>query len=141
MRRLHCRKFGSGDRRLSGRGLQVSFACVWLGFTFAGRGNGQQKGRPGGSPSRYVGGYAPYGLAHTPPREGRDGRPIAHEGDEGKPETRAAVAARRHGRERCRAGVREGRVEEESHTGGVRPWRIGQSPNGRKGYMTNFCDV
>jgi hypothetical protein len=123
----------------AGPSVVLRVRLAWLHLCWSE--NGQQKGRPGGSPSRYVGGYAPYGLAHAPPREGRDGRPIAHEGDDGKPEARAALAARRHGRERCRAGVREGRVEEESHTGGVRPSRIGQSPNGRKGYMTNFCDV
>jgi len=50
MRQLHCRKFGSGNRRLSGRGLQMSFACVWLGFTFAGRKMGNKKGDPVGRP-------------------------------------------------------------------------------------------
>lgn len=118
-RQLHCRKIaqdvgGEGLSLLGGASVSLSGDSRWRYLRLVGF--GQQKGRPGGSPSRIFGGYALCRLAHGPPCEGGGVVAAVRNGPEdGQLEARAARAARHDGRDGCRACEPLGCRRVESH--------------------------
>jgi hypothetical protein len=121
-RQLHCRKMlaarWAGRAFLSGAGPRSVSSCGAWSVSPAGVVVfGQQKGRPGGPPSRNFGGYAPYRLAHAPPSEGGDVVAVGDGAEDGRPEAGAVHAARRDGRDGCRACEPLGCRRVESHDG------------------------